>query len=185
MNPTYLICSRDSAQCQEALEALKNTVDIHPQLEILWMEDNPKSTHHPTLMTIVESKRKQTEVKKIIVPSVAFFHHDTNQYIHHEGSQYLMFIHNFIRDKKHIHMQQHKKKVDAHPSQIKSAHSNLQKMFDHTEQHQNSKPIGHAKQQVQEHHDHTQTYKNNDFITNLRNMAHFQANKLFEKLNKK
>ena len=182
---TYLLCSRDSAQCQEALQALLNTVDISPQLEILWMEDNPKDNHHHSLSNILQSKRGQKETKNMILPSVAFYNKEKSEYVHHDGVNYLMFIHNFIRDKNQIKMNQHVKRVSTHAPKIQASQSNMHKILEQVETHKNSLPVGHANEQIRQQHEYSQTFKNNDFMSNLTNMSYVQAHKFFDKLNTK
>jgi hypothetical protein len=191
LNPTYILCSRESTHCVESLKALKNVIDIYPQLQEVWVEDDDENSKKimnlsmPSLNSIIQAKKSHKNTKRMVLPSIAHFNSDKKEYLHYDGTQYLMFIHNFIRDKRSIHMKTQANHVNSLFEPVQKSHSNLAKMVNYINEHNKSIPVGHTNQQIKDHLDNTQTFINNDFVTNMIHMSHLQTQKLYDRLNKK
>jgi len=186
--PTYLLVSKNSPSCVQALEDLKNIIDIEPQLKVLYIEDhNEILPHHPTLSKLVKNRASQIEKRPMMMPSVAHFNHGVKEYTLHDRSDYLQFISNFIRDKKKQIMDQHLAHINSHPPMINQAIFHADKMFNHVKAHNESLPVGHLQQSIEhnlEHANRNTGLKVNPHVSFTNNMiqhAKLQAQHIYDK----
>jgi hypothetical protein len=185
--PTYLLVSKNSPSCIQALEDLKNIIDIEPQLKVLWIEDhNEVLPHHPTLTKLIKNRISEIEKRPMLMPSIAHFNLGMKEYTHHDRSDYLQFISNFIRDKKKQIMDQHLAHINSHPPMINQAVFHSEKMLNHVKAHAESLPTGHFQQSIENHLEHTNRnygLKSNphvSFTNNMMQHAKLQAQHIYD-----
>ena len=141
---SYLLCNK-SDMCKEILDTLPETYNDH--FTTLWTEehyeddDNPThATLHPTVSRAFKAKAKRIQEKPdgYHPPSIMFYDSYTGNYIHHEGSKAIQFLHTYVQDNNKNRINRQQQHVNTHSPKLSHSNTNLQKILDITTQVKNT-----------------------------------------------
>jgi hypothetical protein len=126
----YVICSKNSAMCQEAVAALPT--DYQNQLTLHYVEDPVPPNFPLMLQNTVKARKMEIEEKpdRYYPPTVVF--HDTrkNEFIKHEGAKALMFLHQYKTTRQANNLNQIQSGVKLKGEAVDTKRDNVQRIMD-------------------------------------------------------
>ena len=130
---SYLLCNR-SSMCQEIMDTLPDTHHEHftkLNTEEHYADHPIHSTLHPTVSKTLRNKfdRIQSNPDGDHPPSVLFYDSDSKDYVHHEGTKAIQFLHTYVHSHHTNRMNRHQQHVDTHPPKLHHSHANLKSIL--------------------------------------------------------
>ena len=138
----YLICSKDSAMCQEAVAALPP--DFHQQLILHYVED-PIPASFPLMLQNTSKARKleiESKPDRYHAPTVVFHDTRTNEFIKHEGAKALMFLHQYKTTKQNANLQNVQKQVKLQGDAVETKGNNVARIMNLMEEKSTQPKLG-------------------------------------------
>jgi hypothetical protein len=133
-NQTYFIFHRDDPISQQSVENLPS--DYNRNVNIHYVGDDIADHVPQSVSTTIRLKQLNSlnsnapNTNSNNSPSVLFYDHKTQNYIHHEGTKAIQFIHNFSSQKKDLQLKQQSRVFQQNSEKMQSNHSNLKKVLE-------------------------------------------------------
>jgi hypothetical protein len=143
---TYLICSKDSAMCQEAVASLPP--DFDHQLTLHYVEDPIPPNFPLSLQNTAKARKLEIESKpdRYHAPTVVFHDTATNEFIKHEGAKALMFLHQYKTTKQNVRLQNVNKQVKSQSDALESKGNNVARIMNLMEEKSIQPKLGNLKE---------------------------------------
>lgn len=142
----YVICSKESAMCQEAVASLPP--DFQHQLTLHYVED-PIPPNFPLILQNTAKARKleiESKPDRYHAPTVVFHDTRTNEFIKHEGAKALMFLHQYKTTKQNVALQNINKQVKSHGEAVESKGNNVARIMNLIEEKSTQPELGDLKE---------------------------------------
>ncbi len=126
----YVLCSKNSAMCQEAVAGLP--ADYQNQLTLHYVEDPIPANFPLMLQNTAKARKLEIEEKpdRYHPPTVVFHDTRTNEFIKHEGAKALMFLHQYKTTRQTNKLNQINARVQLKGESVNANRDNVQRIMD-------------------------------------------------------